>query len=720
MKNVTLLYVSVYEVLVFIMKRIERFFVKKSSRIEANRLLNELVQSFVSLMPVFMIGAFVLVIQNFPVESFVNWLEDACNGYIYEGLTLIYDATYGMIAMYVLVVLSFKYSMALTKGFSSVNVLNTITSVASYIILIGGDYFVSGSTDVKVFLVDNMSAENILLAILVSVVATRITVAINNHIGNSDVAVHIKTDFTRSIKGMLPMAITLVMFFVMAVAVRGLTGYRHVGDFLIYVINKPFVWLGQSVIGGCLLLILQNLAWFFGIQGSNTFSEVTSIMFPDGSGGIFTKTFLDMYSVLTGSGMTLGLIIAALLKIRDREQRKIIWLSLIPSMFNINEVVIFGLPVVLNATLIIPFILVPVVNFLIAYIVTNAGLVPMVVNTVNWTTPPIVSGYMATGSWKGAALQMVLIAISALIYMPFVKMYVKVQELLFEDNVKQLTDMLKEAEKNNNGIEFSKLSDKHVRVVTRLGERMKRDMCENDVTIYYQPQLNNNERVASSEALLRWRGDMEKTIYPPLAIAIAKEFRIYNELTRQIISKSLADVARIYNEIGEYMPVSVNIDVGQLLDNEFIDWVIEQVDAHDIPENTLGLEITEQENLVSAVNLSEILDRFKQHGIMVSIDDFSMGYTSLAYLQMNQFDYIKLDGGIVKNIEKNERSKEIVDSLITLGKNLGFEVVAEYVENEELQSMLKEMGCNKYQGYLYSPAVGIDDYIEYIKEINCK
>ena len=121
---------------------------------------------------------------------------------------------------------------------------------------------------------------------------------------------------------------------------------------------------------------------------------------------------------------------------------------------------------------------------------------------------------------------------------------------------------------------------------------------------------------------------------------------------------------------------------------------------------------------MGASNLSEILDKFKEHGIIVSIDDFSMGYTSLAYLQMNQFDYIKLDGGIVKNLDKNVRSKDIVDSLINLGKNLGFEVIAEYVENKELQGILEGMGCNKYQGYLYSPAVGIDEYIEYLKQQN--
>lgn len=700
--------------------RIERFFIQKSSWAENSNLFNELVQSFVSLIPVFMIGAFVLVIQNFPIKVFTDWLTNACNGYIYEGLDMIYDATYGMVAIYILIVLSFKYSISLTKGFSSVNVLNTITAVASYIVLIGADSFTVGEENLRAFLVNNTSAKNIFLAVLVSIISTRLTVSINKIIGNRNMAVHIKTDFTRSLRGMLPMVVTIVCFFVFAIIIRLLTGYDNVGEFLVYILNRPFVMLGQTVFSGVLLILLHNFSWFFGIHGGNTFSEMTAVVFPDGSGDIFTKTFFDTYSTVTGSGVTIGLVIVGLIKLKDKEQRKIVWISLIPSIFNINEMVIFGLPVVMNLPLIIPLMIVPVVTFLVAYGATITGLVPMVVNNVNWTTPPLVSGYLATGSWKGAALQLVIIIISVLIYLPFANLYLKVQDALYEERVQKLTDMLKEAEKNNSGISFTSLPDKLVRVVTRLGERLKRDVKKNRVDIHYQPQLDNNERVASSEALLRWKGDMKKYIYPPLSVAIAKEFKVYDQLTRQILKNSLDDVVRIYNEIGEYLPVSVNIDVEQLLDKEFIDWVVKQVDEYNIPDNTLGLEITEQENLVGASNLSEILDMFREHGIIVSIDDFSMGYTSLAYLQMNQFDYIKLDGGIVKNIEKNERSKEIVDSLISLGRNLGFSVVAEYVENEKLQNMLKEMGCNKYQGYLYSPAIDIEDYISYIKKVNCK
>lgn len=699
--------------------RILDFFIRNSARVEKNKVLNEIVQCFVVLIPIFMIGSFCLVLQNFPVPAVAQWISTAFDGLLYDGLEFIYDATYGMVAIYVLVVLSYRYSIVLTKGFSSLNVLNTITAVASYFILIGGDSFVSDSkVTVKVFLQDNTSAQNIFMAMLVSIIATQLTLRISGVMSKNSETLILKTDFTRSIKGMLPMVGTMCIFAAFALAIKGLTGYTHFGDFIVDAINKPFKILGQNVFSGLLLLFVENMAWFFGVHGGNTFRELTALIFEDGASGIFSKTFLDMYAILSGSGLTIGLIIASLIVVKDREHRKLMGISFIPGIFNINEMIIFGVPVVLNLPLLVPFVLMPMIAFVVAYGATVLGIVPDIVTTVEWTTPGIFSGYLATGSWQGAALQAVIIVISILVYLPFVKLNEKVKNALYEDKIHQLTEVFKKAEKQNKSLDFAKLPNKLVTVVARIGNKLKYDMKREQITIHYQPQHDSDGRVVSSEALLRWKADTEKVIYPPLVVAIAREFRIYESMTEIIVEEALSDVVRIHKEVGEYLPVSVNIDVDQLLNKTFINWVIGRVKYYGIPEGTLGLEITEQQNLVGASNLSEILDKFKEHGIIVSIDDFSMGYTSLAYLQMNQFDYIKLDGGIVKNLDKNERSKDIVDSLINLGKNLGFEVIAEYVENKELQNILEGMGCNKYQGYLYSPAVGIDEYIDYIKQHN--
>lgn len=701
--------------------RMENIFTKMSLYLEKSQVLNEIVQSFVALIPVFLIGAFTLVIQYFPIPAVSDFVRNAFGGILYTGLGYVYDATYGVVAIYVLVLLSFKYSISLTKGFSSINVLNTMTVLASYFILIGGGEVKDAQGEsVKIFLQSCTSERNIFLAVLVAIVATCINIRLHKAINAEQAGRHVSTDFTRTIRGMVPMVITIGLFLVVAMLVRAFTPYEHTGDLLINIVNIPFRKMGKSVISGACVMVLQGVAWFFGVHGNNVFKDVTEVIFPEGSGDIFSKTFIDTYVFIGGTGVTIGLIIVGIIIFKKKEYRNLMFASVIPGIFNINEIVIFGLPIVLNPVFVFPFVFTPVVTFLIAYFATVTGLVPMVENTVNWTTPPIISGYLVTNSWKGAALQLVLILVSMLMYLPFVRMFKNIQNKMLDEKIQEISGILKECEKKNKSINFSTLPDKLVRVVARLGEKLKKDVERDNIVIHYQPQIDNDEQVVSSEALLRWKGGTDKVIYPPLVIALAKEYKVYSELTRQIIVRALDDIIRIHDELGEYLPVSVNIDVEQLVDDEFIQWVIGMVKKYNLPDNTLGLEITENTNLVETNNFADILKVFRENGIVVSIDDFSMGYTSLAYLQMNQFDYIKLDGGIIKNIEKNERSKEIVDSLISLGRNLGFEVVAEYVENRELHNMLQDMGCNKYQGYLYSPAVDINEYIQYVKKFNSK
>ena len=470
------------------------------------------------------------------------------------------------------------------------------------------------------------------------------------------------------------------------------------------------------MISGVCVIILTGLSWFCGLHGNNTFKDLIAMIFPDGSGDYFTKTFYDVYTVVGGSGVTIALLIIGIFITKNKQYRQLMVSASIPGVFNINEIVLFGLPIVLNPVFIIPFVFAPVISFLVAYFATSIGLVPMVTNTVYWTTPPIVSGYLATNSWRGAVLQLVIIIISVIIYLPFVRMFNNIQKNLYKEKVTKIADVVKECEKKNKAVDFLELPENLKRVVSDLGAALIEDVRKENIEIYYQPQMDNEEKVVSSEALLRWRAGTDFVIYPPLAIAIAKEYKISGNVTRQIVSKALRDAKEIYDRVGVYLPVSVNIDVEELIDEEFIQWVIDIVKKYNLPEKTLGLEITEQSNLVEAGDITDILNRLKKNGIVVSIDDFSMGYTSIAYLQMNQFDYVKLDGAIVKNINKNKRSREIVDSLISLGKTLGFEVIAEYVETAELQSALKDMGCSKYQGYLYSPAISLSKYIEYIKK----
>ena len=119
------------------------------------------------------------------------------------------------------------------------------------------------------------------------------------------------------------------------------------------------------------------------------------------------------------------------------------------------------------------------------------------------------------------------------------------------------------------------------------------------------------------------------------------------------------------------------------------------------------------------LDLSRLLQKeLKDMGIDIIMDDFGMGHSSISYLQNNKFNYVKIDGELVKHIMDNERSCNIIEMVCNLSERLDFDVIAEYVETKEQRDKLLEMGCHLYQGYLYSPAVPFDKLVEYMQKYN--
>ena len=129
------------------------------------------------------------------------------------------------------------------------------------------------------------------------------------------------------------------------------------------------------------------------------------------------------------------------------------------------------------------------------------------------------------------------------------------------------------------------------------------------------------------------------------------------------------------------------------------------------------VEITEQATLLFNEELVERLSRIKEMGYRLAIDDFSMGNTSIKYLQTNVFDIVKLDGSLTKDILYNDRTKDIIASITKLSHNFNIQVIAEFVETKEQRNALEKVECYLYQGYLYSPAVSLDKLAAAISKI---
>ncbi|MER2125329.1 MULTISPECIES: PTS sugar transporter subunit IIC [Exiguobacterium] len=206
------------------------------------------------------------------------------------------------------------------------------------------------------------------------------------------------------------------------------------------VLQAPIQNLTDTLAGAVLIMILMSVMWWCGIHGA---AIIMGIMGPlltanalqnqaiidsgkelvvGDNAKIVTIQFLDVFTKLGGTGITVGFIIATLIVARSAHLKQLGKLSLAPSLFNINEPVIFGMPIVFNPIMFVPFVIVPAIaSFMVYFSILWGWVEPFNALQVPWTTPPVISGFLISG-WQGALLQLATIAMSVAIYLPFVRM----------------------------------------------------------------------------------------------------------------------------------------------------------------------------------------------------------------------------------------------------------------------------------------------------------
>ena len=245
---------------------------------------------------------------------------------------------------------------------------------------------------------------------------------------------------SRAFEVLVPATLTLIITACIGSACYNLTGL-YLNDIIKNSIQGPLGSLDATVPGIIILYLVIMLFWLVGIHGNNMVSAVKESIFTPlalenveaFNRGQTPKNIINMYAIqmwgeIGGSGCTLGLVIAIFIFSKREDNRAIASLSLIPGCFEINETVTFGIPMVLNPILGIPFVLTPIVLEIVGYILTVIGFCPVACLTVPWTCPPLIFGFLATGAnIMGAVTQVILIAISVVIYTPFLISYEKYQ-----------------------------------------------------------------------------------------------------------------------------------------------------------------------------------------------------------------------------------------------------------------------------------------------------
>ena len=222
-----------------------------------------------------------------------------------------------------------------------------------------------------------------------------------------------------------------------------------------------------------------------------------------------------------------------------------------------------------------------------------------------------------------------------------------------------------------------------------------------ELSMHYQPIVSLGDgRLVGFEALIRWHHPHFGLIPPNKFIPIAEQSGLIQPITVWILNQTCAQLERWRSIDPEYrdLIVSVNISGKHLSNNDLIDDVENALATTSLPASLLKLEITESSAMENAEHTITVLNRLKHLGVQLSIDDFGTGYSSLSYLQRLPFDTLKIDRSFVNNVGINGENSEILQTIISLAKNLRMRVIAEGIETESQLAVLRNLGCDYGQG----------------------
>jgi diguanylate cyclase len=225
-----------------------------------------------------------------------------------------------------------------------------------------------------------------------------------------------------------------------------------------------------------------------------------------------------------------------------------------------------------------------------------------------------------------------------------------------------------------------------------------------DFVLHYQPQLDlKTGQILAVEALVRWPHPTLGLVPPLKFLPLAEEAGLMWPLTKWVLNESLSQCAE-WRRSGHYLAVSVNVATTDLLEAGFLGHVKNLLDQYELPGEAVVIEITETTIITDFLRSQAVILDLRDLGIVVSIDDFGAGFTSLAYLSSLAVGELKLDRAFITSLsaEGNGREMELVRATINLGHDMGLRVVAEGIEDLETLDLLGDLGCDLAQGYFIS------------------
>lgn len=676
--------------------------------------------ALIVMLPFMFLGSLALLLNSFPLDAYKDFMA-RCFGPRWTLFgEVLYNATFAIMSLS----LVFSIGQHLVEQFNTRSRIFRANPVIAGLVNLSAFFCLlrqgSGVDSLRWF-----GVSGLFVALLVGLLSTRLFLfffsfkQLRLHLrgGAPDIAL------PRTFSSFLPAILTLLVFAVAGVLLHRAGSSIH--EIAYASIRLPFDALHDGLERGMLYIFSVHALWFLGIHGANVLDPITHdiygmAMLANETAAVvglplphvMTKNFMDVFVFMGGSGAGICLAGALILFGKTRTSRGLGLLSLLPGVFNINEILLFGLPVVLNPLMLIPFLGTPLLLAGISYLAVTSGLVAGAGVATEWTTPVLLNGYLATGSLSGTLLQLLNICLGICIYAPFVVLTNKINIRRTNTAFAQLTQRI--YTEGNSGRQSEQYDDAGTLARSLILDLEQESRDPRGLFLEYQPQVSAvSGKVTGVEALIRWRHPSYGLIPAPVTVALLEEsglirpvglwiFETACRTWRQWLKNGVADIT-----------VAVNVSALQLTE-DLPERVLETARRLQVPPALICVEVTESSALDAASPESRVLSRLYDAGFPIAIDDFGMGHSSLKYLKQFPVNCVKIDGEITKEIVTNPICRDIVRSITRLCRAREIKSVAEFVENDEQVAILRAEGCDVFQGYRYSRSLPAAQCLAYI------
>ncbi|MDL2292756.1 EAL domain-containing protein [Acholeplasma sp. OttesenSCG-928-E16] len=706
-------------------------------KIEESNIIKAIRKGFTDIVPALLIGAFILVILNFPIPAYQNFMVTVF-GDNWKRIGLgVHRGTMGIMSVLATVSISnayIKQKKEYKEGKIQSNAVVMVALVSFFAYnfrpltidfeTAEGITYILTSQFNSIF--NRLGATGILQAIVVSIASAELFVLFSTIKEWID-AKRKKTISSNYLtynmfKMIFPMVFTVLCFSALGYGEEVLFGEDTL---TLWVTNSIASRMNQTnVFYPILLVFLTQVFWFMGMHGGNIVMDSLNHVGANADLTIFNKPFFDTYVFIGGAGATIGLLIALFalsLKNKEFKEKSVVKSSIIPGIFNINETLVYGLPIIFSSYFIIPFILTPIILTLTSFGAISIGMIQAMPVSGNqdvwWTTPILFSGYMNSG-WGGFGLQLINLLLTVGIYLPFAIMYKKNQRARQMDIYKSLCQEVFSSEKHEVKHSILNRSDEIGVLANALMDEIRNSFKSGESVLHleYQPKVEYDNTVAGCEALLRWDHPVFGYISPAITLRLIEDANMMITLGDWVIKTAWEDYLFMKHN-GVHVLVSSNLSPIQLNDDpQLITKIFDLIKELHLDTTGLELELTENKAIYSSPEIKETMRKMRDLGISVSIDDFGMGHSSLLYLSDLYANIIKIDMELVRSVAEDDIRKSIVRSIIDLCKKIDVKVVAEGVETKEQLDTLEELGCDYYQGWYFSKAIKKNDFIHYCRK----